>query len=43
MDIGATASELRAMLSDEGFDSMNPTLMLGRAVAAGRVLVTPNP
>ena len=36
---GATKDELRDLLSGEGFDGVNPTLMLGRAVGAGRVLV----
>ena len=31
--------ELRTMLAGEGFDATDPTMMLGRAVVAGRVLV----
>ena len=36
---GASKEELKDMLSGEGFDGVDPTLMLGRAMVAGRVLV----
>jgi len=35
----ASKAELTDMLAGEGFNGVNPTFMLGRAIAAGRVLV----
>ena len=31
--------ECKPLLAGEGFNGVNPTFMLGRAIAAGRVLV----